>query len=193
MKKFLVLLLILSLGSVSNAWYNTVKGSNGGISITRVDSNFSNLGPTGNATFATVNATTIKTTGDIYTGSTWSTWNVTITAAAGGTPPQYSSSLAYYKKIGKLVFFKLYLSGDGGNEGSGADALYITLPSAPSSTIDMLCTAFILNGTTYLTTYGLEVGTNVMKFVNMATNATITCGDQSSTSRKITLSGWYNE
>jgi hypothetical protein len=75
---------------------------------------------------AGITATTGIFSGDVFT-TAFTSWTPTL-SAAGGTPPEYQTIICYYHKIGKMVFYSIYLSDDGGNEGAGSVMLGITLP-----------------------------------------------------------------
>lgn len=61
---------------------------------------------------------------------TWQTFTPTLvlTGGSGNVVPQYATTQAYYLTLGNTCFVKVYLSGDGGNEGAGTGAMSLTLP-----------------------------------------------------------------
>lgn len=58
---------------------------------------------------------------------------VTLVGGSGNTVPVYSTNSGDWTRIGRLVFFNIVLSGDGGAEGAGTGAMHISLPFSTSS------------------------------------------------------------
>lgn len=56
------------------------------------------------------------------------TYTPVVTLNGAGTSPQYSTALGTWTKVGRLCFVDIQLIGDGGNEGSGAGQILVSLP-----------------------------------------------------------------
>lgn len=85
-----------------------------------------------------------QTTLTNYTEGTF-TPTVTLVGGAGNTTPVYTTNTGRYVRVGRTVFFTVYLNGDGGNEGAGTGQVNIALPvtasaSAAETTIHGLAT-----------------------------------------------------
>ena len=57
----------------------------------------------------------------------------TVTLSGAGTVPVYATNSCYYQKDGKKITQWVRLTGDGGNEGSGAVQMRVALAATPSS------------------------------------------------------------
>ena len=131
--------------------------------------------------------------GDIYT-TAWTTWTPTVTGSGGGTAPTYTTTNAYYKRVGNLVFWQLELTNtEGGTAGSGADDLLITVPVTSSATLPAFS-----QGQGMVFNTGGTAGAIVAGYLNgnfqlllASTNTFITLNDQSHENRRIRLSGFY--
>ena len=132
----------------------------------------------------------LSVVGDVYT-TAFTTWNPTI-SVSGGTTPQYSTTNAHYKQIGKTVRFWLTLTGDGGNEGAGAAALLITLPvnanaGLYASTADVIGSGRSVNSSTYLP---VTVHASHLYMIT-STGSTFAGDSQNNTVRSIYICGTY--
>lgn len=67
-----------------------------------------------------------------YVEGTWVP-ALTFTGGAGNTTPVYTVNSGTYTRIGRLVFFNIQLSGDGGDEGAGTGQLTVSLPFTTSA------------------------------------------------------------
>lgn len=126
----------------------------------------------------------------IYT-TDWQAWSPTITVS-GGTVPTFSTTQAYYIKIGKLVHWTLFLSGDAGAEGAGSNPLEITLPvnaiNLPSN--------YVIGSGNYQnnTTFDALIATShitKMQLIKTASNAAMVGTDQDHALRSIRVGGTY--
>jgi hypothetical protein len=68
----------------------------------------------------------------VYLEGTW-TPVVTLVGGAGNVVPVYTTNSGTWTRIGRLVFFNIELTGDGGAEGAGTGQMYISLPFTPSA------------------------------------------------------------
>lgn len=122
-------------------------------------------------------------------------WTPIVTLTGAGTAPQYSTALGTWTKVGRIIFWNIQLSGDGGNEGSGAGIITISLPftSGPSQIPIIQNGGVAING----------AQENNLSVVHSASSTTIqvkyqqsasqlqdfTGADQNNTTRSIYLTG----
>lgn len=74
----------------------------------------------------------IVTTSQQYLQGSW-TPIVTLVGGSGNVVPVYSTNSGDWTRVGRLVFFNIILSGDGGAEGAGTGVVNISLPFSTSS------------------------------------------------------------
>lgn len=137
----------------------------------------------------------ITTTGDIRT-TAFATFTPTLTSA--GTVPVFSSTDAYYKQVGKLVFYTIFLDGDGGTDGSGSNNMDIAVPVAISATGYGTRTLQLGNGSVKYggSTYRdvrVAMGSDVNKIqiIDTTDQGALQDGDFAAGDRRISITGWY--
>lgn len=124
---------------------------------------------------------------------------VTLVGGAGNTVPVYSTNGGRWTQIGKTVFVRIYLTGDGGNEGAGTGQVNIALPVAVgASALGANSESFkglAINGATFymLTANPTASATTIaVSYWNtISTIAGLTGDAQNDTSRTVVLGGWY--
>ncbi len=138
------------------------------------------------------------TSGLAVFGLNWTTTTAVVTLNGAGTAPQYTTSNLRYCQIGKIVFVELYLTGDGGNEGSGAGQIRIAVPITRSNNAGVIYWGVYgeaVNGTTaYYLMPRFNIQTAVDLYYISALNVApvaMTGADQNNTSREINMVFWY--
>jgi hypothetical protein len=123
------------------------------------------------------------------------TFTPVVTLTGAGTAPQYTTASGTYTRNGRTCFFNILLSGDGGNEGSGAGVITITLPfSTSADQLAITVQGGISNngGTENLLYYVLSASSSTLtlKRQQSATQLTdFTGADQNNTTRSIQIMG----
>ncbi len=122
-------------------------------------------------------------------------------SSGGGTLPVFQTISGRYTRIGRLVFVDALFSGDGGNEGSGANALSISLPitssgaiSTDNNSIPIPCGSALNNASKFMisirklpstSTFQLFVSSDVVALTAL-TNANF-----DNATREMKISFWY--
>lgn len=122
---------------------------------------------------------------------------VTLVGGTGNTVPVYSTNAGRYIRVGNYVHAEVYLTGDGGAEGTGTGRVHIALPVAASASqngSDFPCGTAV-NGATFFIVTG-EVaasGTTIglAYFDTISTIASFTGANQNNATRTIRLSFSY--
>ena len=153
------------------------------------------VGATDTPTFAGVNL------GDenlnTYNEGTW-TPTITLVGGAGNIVPVFTTNDAEFTQIGNKVFFSLYFTGDGGDEGAGTGAVNIALPVTASGSSNILpYTSYFLCqgldevlGGTYI---GPSATTMSLRYLaaNTHVGGTITGAEFANVGRVIRITGFY--
>lgn len=139
--------------------------------------------------------------GTLTTGTAWAncTPTVTLVGGTGNVVPVYSTNGCRWTQIGKTVFVRYYLTGDGGAEGAGTGTMTLALPVAVgASALAGNSEAFkglAINGATNymltapVATSATTIGVSYWSAIN-AINS-LTGADQNNTSRSVIIGGWY--
>lgn len=124
-------------------------------------------------------------------------WTPIVTLTGAGTAPQYSTTIGTYSRIGRVVFYQIQLSGDGGNEGSGVGAITVTLPftTGANQYASISHGGVSINGVQENNIFCLmSAGSTTMslKYQSSASQLSdFTGADQNNTTRSIILSGKF--
>lgn len=125
----------------------------------------------------------------------WS--NFTPTLSSSGTVPEYSASSGKYLILGNITYVQVYLSGDGGDEGSGLYGLKLHLPVLSSySQLDSWHPAGVAsNGSSWYNIIcriqGGATITDLWTWSGVNSLSTFQCAEQDNASRSLRLNFWY--
>ena len=124
----------------------------------------------------------------------YGTYTPVVTLNGAGTAPQYSTASGTWTIVGRLCFVDIMLSGDGGNEGSGAGQILVSLPfviGANQLPINIMAGSCI-NGISESLLYAtLTAGLQTVALQNQKSASQIgdfTGADQNNTTRSLRLS-----
>lgn len=73
-----------------------------------------------------------------YLPYTQSSYTPVVTVTGAGTAPTYIVNLGTFTKIGRVVFFQISLSGNGGTAGAGGGAVTISIPYLTSASQNVI-------------------------------------------------------
>lgn len=140
-------------------------------------------------------ALTINSNQDIYS-TAWQTWTPTVATIGGGTAPTFSVKTAYYKKIGKFVYFSMILNNSsGGTAGAGANTITVTKPVSSDFANTgslMMGSGYTGNGATHNAVLVYEVDAATFSFIKHDTGVYLHGVDMNdANSRNIWVSGHY--
>lgn len=126
------------------------------------------------------------------------TYTPAVTVGGGSIAPQYSTAIGRYARIGRYVFVDVNLEFDGGNEGSGAGIIQVSLPPITSSASTphiLFPCGYAKNSSTHFILYGLIAASDTVMtlgyFSAINNLANLTANDQNSTTRQISLKFFY--
>lgn len=124
---------------------------------------------------------------------------VTLVGGAGNTVPVYTTNVGRWCQIGKTVFIRVYLTGDGGAEGAGTGVVTIALPvavgaSAPALTSDQARGVGVNNATVYMLTgsFNASATTVGLSYWSSVSGISSFTGDaQNNATRTVIIGGSY--
>ena len=127
-----------------------------------------------------------------YFEGTW-TPIVTLVGGAGNTVPVYSTNSGKYTRVGRLVFFNILFSGDGGAEGAGTGQIHVSLPfstSAEQLPVGPICGVMINGADEELLSLQFQPSASTLAVFMGSTELLMFTGvDQNNVSRHFSLTG----
>lgn len=134
----------------------------------------------------------IATTSQQYLQGSW-TPIVTLVGGSGNVVPVYSTNSGTWTRVGRLVFFEILLSGDGGAEGAGTGVVNISLPFTTGSAqlaVRNVCGTAVNGANETLLSLQFQPSSGTVELWQGASDLTTFKGsNQSNTTRSIGLSG----
>jgi len=122
----------------------------------------------------------------------WTKSDPTITLSEAGTIPQYATNDLRYCRVGDVVHCKLMLTGDGGDEGSGAGLIRVALPfpiATDQEAVSHMVCGIMSDGTAeFIMEAGFEAGADYVRFAvwdAISTRGGVTASRQDEVARTI--------